>query len=119
MSTTTTQTRPQPVEIVERLYWTNGNKLATEYATFEEALAAAREEQRPLSWGGHTRAWVMLRQSARFAGGNEIASGSEHELLRYEVYPDRVALCHEGTGGMSFEQRADVLAAAPTHRGFA
>lgn len=85
-------------KIVKRIYWTHvGAYLpGDEYATFEEAVEAARAtivrfvyfEGTPSEKVNFSRAFVALRQAADYEGGG----GIDEELVRWEVYTDRVAL---------------------------
>lgn len=75
-----------------------------EAPTFNAALAAARVQLA----AGHTRAFVAIRIEAAVIDG--IGDGIEKELVRFEVYPDRVALVPDDQGGLSNEQRVKVLA---------
>lgn len=57
---------------------------------------------------GHARAFVAIRIETAIIDG--IGDGTERELVRFEVYPDRVALVPDGQGGLSDEQKAKMLA---------
>jgi hypothetical protein len=78
--------------------------LFEETPTLEAAIAAAR---RNLA-NGHACACVAIRIEAKLIDG--IGDGIECELVRFEVYPDRVTLVPKGQGGLSDEQMAKVLA---------
>ena len=75
-----------------------------EYHRFDEALTVAREKLRT----GHARSFLALRIAAEVING--IGEGTDRELVRFEVYPDRVALVPTGQGGLSDEQKAKTLA---------
>jgi hypothetical protein len=116
----------QQIQVVERIYWTvPGNySPGPEFATFEEAVAAAREKQQRIdipqieSEPRWSRACVALRQSCRYAPIGT-ASGNDSEILRWEVYPDRVALVPKGQGGLSTEQAQEVINAKAGSKGWA
>lgn len=116
----------QPIQVVERIYWTvPGNySPGEEFSTFEEAVAHARAKQVRIdipqieSEPRWSRVSVALRQSCRYAAGG-IGIGNDCEILRWEVYPDRVALVPEGQGGMTAEQAEAVANATPGHKGWA
>lgn len=57
---------------------------------------------------GHARSFVAIRIEAKLIDG--IGDGTDRELVRFEVYPDRVALVPDGQGGLSDEQKAKVRA---------
>jgi len=75
-----------------------------ETPTLEEAIKLARLDLK----NGHPRAFVAMRIEAAVIGG--IGDGTECELARFEVYPDRVALVPGGQGGLSDEQKTLVHA---------
>jgi hypothetical protein len=77
--------------------------LFNETPTLEAAITMAREQ---LSVG-HARAFVTIRIEADVIDG--IGDGTERELVRFEVYPDRVALVPDDQGGLSDEQKAKVF----------
>lgn len=116
----------QPIQVVERIYWTMPGYYSSgdEFSTFEEAVAFARAKQVRIdipqieSEPRWSRTFVALRQSCRYASGG-IGIGNDAEILRWEVYPDRVALVPEGQGGMSTEQAQDVANAKPGSKGWA
>jgi len=72
--------------------------------TLEAAITAARTNLA----AGHARAFVAIRIEARVIDG--IGDGTERELVRFEVYPDRVAVVPDGQGGLSDEQKAKAQA---------
>ena len=78
------------------------------YGTFTETpdLAAAIKIARCELAAGHARAFVAFRIEAAVIGG--IGDGTERELVRFEVYPDRAALVPADQGGLSNEQKAKV-----------
>ncbi len=78
--------------------------LFDETPTLEAAIAAARGKLA----GGHARAFVAIRIEALLIDG--IGDGTERELARFEVYPDRVALVPGEQGGLSDAQKAKVHA---------
>ncbi len=82
--------------------------LFNEHVTLIGAVAAARQELA----AGHTCAFVAIRIEATFAHdpSARIGSGTERELARFEVYPDRVTLVPPQQGGLSAEQRERVCA---------
>lgn len=87
-----------------------------EAPTLETAVKAAREKLA----AGQARAFVALRIVAKVI--DEISQseieyavearrhGTEREVVRFEVYPDRVALVPSNQGGLSDEQKAKALA---------
>lgn len=75
-----------------------------EFHLFSSALAAAREKLA----AGHARAFVAIRIEAEVIDG--IGNGADRELVRFEVYRDRVALVPPEQGGLSDAQKAKVLA---------
>ena len=78
--------------------------LFDETATFDTAVKAARAKLAT----GHARAFVAIRIEARVIDG--IGDGTERELVRFEIYPDRVALVPVDQGGLSDAQKAKALA---------
>ena len=78
--------------------------LFEETPTLEAAIARARENLAK----GHACACVAIRIEAKLIDG--IGDGTDRELVRFEVYPDRVALVPRGQGGLSEAQEAKVLA---------
>jgi hypothetical protein len=76
--------------------------LFEETPTFEAAVEIAR---RNLA-NGHACACVAIRIEAALIDG--VGDGTECELARFEVYPDRVALVPANQGGLSDEQKAKV-----------
>jgi hypothetical protein len=78
--------------------------LYDEYVTFKEAVEAARTKLT----AGHARAFVAIRIEAVVIDG--IGDGTEQELVRFEVYFDRVVLVPKNQGGLSDEQKAKALA---------
>lgn len=84
------------------------NGVIGHYGLFDETptLAAAISAAREKLANGHARAFVAIRIEARVIDG--IGDGTERELVRFEVYPDRVALVPAGQGGLSDAQAAKV-----------
>lgn len=80
------------------------------YGLFDETpnLAAAIAIAREKLAVGHARATVAIRIEAKLIDG--IGDGTERELVRFDVYPDRVALVPANQGGLSDEQQAKVNA---------
>lgn len=80
------------------------------YGSFDEmpTLAAAVEAARDKLARGHVRAFAAIRIEARVIDG--IGDGTERELIRFEVYPDRVALVPADQAGLSDKQAAKVHA---------
>ena len=78
--------------------------LFAETPTFEAAIALARKNLA----AGHACACVAIRIEAKIIDG--IGDGTDRELVRFEVYPDRVVLVPHGQGGLSGAQEAKVLA---------
>ena len=80
------------------------------YGLFDETpdLAAAIKAARVKLAEGHARAFVAIRIEAAVIDG--IGDGTERELVRFEIYPDRVALVPADQGGLSNEQKAKALA---------
>ena len=74
-----------------------------EFHLFSSAIEVARAK---LAAGG--RAFVAIRIEATVIDG--IGDGTDRELVRFEVYPDRVALVPPNQGGLSDEQKAKALA---------
>jgi hypothetical protein len=72
--------------------------------TFDAALTAARAQLA----AGHARAFVAIRIEAKAI--DSLGTGTERELVRFEVYPDRVVLVPDDQGGLSDEQREKALA---------
>lgn len=66
------------------------------------------DEAREQLAAGHVRAFVAIRIEAEVIDG--IGDGTERELIRFEVYPDRVAIVPAGQGGLSDEQKAKARA---------
>jgi hypothetical protein len=79
----------------------------TWWPSFDEAVAAARREQQPLTWGGHTREFVDLRMSASYAPFDGISRGIDTTIARWEVFPDCVAM--QVVHSLSDEQHDTVL----------
>lgn len=79
------------------------------YGTFTEALdlEAAIKIARDELAAGHARAFVAFRIEADVIDG--IGDGTERELVRFEVYPDRVALVPADQGGLSDEQKDKIF----------
>ena len=78
--------------------------LFDETATFKAAVEAARAKLAE----GSARAFVAIRIEAKVIDG--IGAGTERELVRFEIYPDRVALVPADQGGLSNEQKAKAIA---------
>ena len=78
--------------------------LFDETPTFSGAVKAARAKLAQ----GHARAFVAIRIEAAVIDG--IGDGTDRELVRFEIYPDRVALVPIDQGGLSDEQKAKALA---------
>jgi hypothetical protein len=78
------------------------------YGLFDETpdLMAAIKIARADLANGHARKFVAYRIEAEVIDG--IGNGTERELVRFEVYPDRVALVPADQGGLSDEQKAKV-----------
>ena len=78
------------------------------YGLFDEAttLEAAVVIARSKLANGHARAFVAIRIEADIIDG--IGDGTDRELARFEVYPDRVALVPDDQGGLSDEQKAKI-----------
>jgi hypothetical protein len=96
------------LECTEVVYWVHVQRATTGVVcgSFETACGVARRAQRPLDWGGSTREFVALRHSAAVPG----RGGVDRELMRWEVFPERVAvLVPTGQGGLTEEQRDRVL----------
>ena len=76
------------------------------YGLFDETpdLAAAIKVARAKLAEGHARAFVAFRIEAAVIGG--IGDGTDRELVRFEIYPDRVALVPVDQGGLSDDQKA-------------
>jgi hypothetical protein len=116
----------QPLQVVERIYWTVPAHYTSgeEFSTFEDAFAHARATQVRIdipqieSEPRWSRACVALRQTCRYAPGG-ISVGNDCEILRWEVYPDRVALVPKGQGGLTTEQAQDVANTEPGRKGWA
>ncbi len=75
-----------------------------EYPSCSAAVTAARAKLAT----GHARAFIVIRIEAEVIDG--IGNGTDRELARFEIYPDRVALVPPDQGGLSDEQQAKVLA---------
>lgn len=114
------------IQVVERIYWTVPGHYSPgdEFSTFEEAVEHARAQQVRIdipqieSEPRWSRECVALRQSCRYAPKG-IGSGQDAEVLRWEVYPDRVALVPAGQGGLNTKQAHDVANANPGSKGWA
>jgi hypothetical protein len=78
--------------------------LFAESDTFNGAVTTARQNLA----AGHARAFVAIRIEAETIDG--FGDGTDRELARFEVYPDRVTLVPKDKGGLSDEQKAKVLA---------
>jgi hypothetical protein len=79
----------------------------TWWPSFEEAVAAARSEQQPLTWGGHTREFVDLRMSSSYAPFDGVSRGIDTMVIRWEVFPDRVAM--QVVHSLTDKKRDDVM----------
>ena len=77
--------------------------LFDETSTFHGAVEAARA----MLAKGSARAFVAIRIEAKVLDG--IGDGTERELVRFEIYPDRVALVPPDQGGLSDKQKAKAL----------
>jgi hypothetical protein len=75
-----------------------------EAGTFNAAVEAARAKLA----AGHARSFVAIRIEAKVIDG--IGDGTERELVRFEVYPDRVVQVPVNQGGLSDEQKTKALA---------
>ena len=73
-----------------------------ETPTFEAAVKLARANI--AKHHGNAREFVAIRIEAAVIDG--IGDGTDRELVRFEVYPDRVALVPVNQGGLSDEQKA-------------
>jgi hypothetical protein len=75
------------------------------YGLFDETsdLAAAVRAARAKLAEGHARAFVAYRIEAAVIDG--IGDGTDRELVRFEIYPDRVALVPVNQGGLSDKQK--------------
>lgn len=88
---------------------------------FAGAVAAARSTIKRFDYPGvkpdHTfsRAFVALRVSSKYAQVVNMTSGIDREVLRWEVFRDRVVIVPSGQGGLSNEQ-ASVSAVANVYR---
>ena len=88
------------------------------WPTFDEAVAAARSEISRIDYPGQTpdhaftRAFVALRAEADIVSDY----GTDCEIMRFEVFQDRVVLVPENQGGLSDEQAAAAKAANLTKR---
>lgn len=97
---------PKPVELLVlsgrgiRVGLVGHYGLFNEALTFDGAVKVARERLA----AGHARAFVAIRIEAALIDG--IGDGTERELVRFEIYPDRVALVPTNQGGLSDEQKA-------------
>jgi hypothetical protein len=80
--------------------------LFDETPTFEAAVKTARAYI--AKHNGNTRGFVAIRIEAEVIDG--IGEGTERELVRFEVYPDRVALVPADQGGLSDAQASKVSA---------
>lgn len=80
------------------------------YGLFDETptFAAAVEAARGKLAAGHACATVAIRIEAKLIDG--IGDGTDKELVRFDVYPDRVALVPADQGGLSEAQEKKVLA---------
>lgn len=78
--------------------------LFDETETFRTAVEVARDKLAK----GSARAFVAIRIEATVIDG--ISAGTDQELARFEIYPDRVALVPPNQGGLSDEQKAKTLA---------
>lgn len=106
------------LNVVESVYWTPAGNPHPEYASFDDAVAGARDRQSriDLDWpsrAGHaprySREFVALRQKCTYAPQEGVASGNDRELLRWEVFPECVVLVPDGQGGLTDEQRDAAL----------
>lgn len=76
--------------------------LFDETPTFEAAVKLARAYI--AKHNGNARGFVAIRIEAAVIDG--IGDGTDRELVRFEVYPDRVALVPVEQGGLSDAQKA-------------
>jgi hypothetical protein len=105
----TDEDRPTPTPPVELLVLSGrGIRVGVlgHYGLFDETpdLVAAIKIARANLTKGHARAFVAYRIEAAVIDG--IGDGTERELVRFEIYPDRVALVPVNQGGLSDEQKA-------------
>ena len=80
------------------------------YGLFDEmpTMRTAIEAARGKLAAGHARAFVAIRIEAEVIDG--IGNGTDRELVRFEIYPDRIALVPPNQGGLSDEQKAKAFA---------
>ena len=100
---------PVPIKLVELLVLSGrGIRVGVlgNYGQFDEApdLATAIKTARANLAKSDTREFVAIRIEAAVIDG--IGDGTDRELVRFEVYPDRVALVPVNQGGLSDEQKA-------------
>jgi hypothetical protein len=77
--------------------------LFTETPDLDAAIKIARDKLAD----GHARAFVAFRIEADLVDG--IGDGTDREMVRFEVYLDRVVLVPDNQGGLSDEQKAKVF----------
>lgn len=88
----------------------------TSWLDFASAVAAARSTIRQFDHRGVSicptisRAFVALRMSSRNAMVDVGTVGSDREVIRWEVFRDRVVLIPSGQGGLTAEQHAVAFA---------
>lgn len=77
---------------------------------FASAVAAARSTIKRFDYPGSkpdhafSRAFVALRVSSKYAQVVSMTSGVDREVMRWEVFRDRVVIVPPGQGGLSAEQ---------------
>ncbi len=104
-----TRPAPKPFELLVLAGKGVRTGVVGHYGLFDEtpnladAIAIARERLA----AGHACATVAIRIEADLIDG--IGDGVEKELVRFDVYPDRVVLVPAGQGGLSDEQKAKVF----------
>ena len=104
---------PSPAPALVELLVLSGKGLRTgvvgPYGVFDETVDLRRAiwNARERLIAGHARAFVAIRIEAKTIDG--FGDGTDRELVRFEVYPDRVVLVPERQGGLSDEQKAKAL----------
>jgi hypothetical protein len=108
----------------------------TWWPTFEEAVAACRSKIERFPYPGqapksefdivedgvlvtYSRGTVALRAAVNYAPFDGLSSGTDRELMRWEVTPNVVVLVPEGQGGLTMEQRHDAEACKAPKDGWA
>jgi hypothetical protein len=113
-STEATRSLAKPAPKTVELLVLSGKGVRTgvvgHYGLFEETpnLAAAIAIARQNLAKGHACATVAIRIEAKLIDG--IGDGTDRELVRFEVYSDRVTLVPANQGGLSDAQAAKVHA---------